>query len=83
MNNAHKNIDWSLILLTFTLFCIGWINIYSTTSESYNEFSFNFNSNYCKQLIWIGSAVILALFTMVINYRFFLVLPHRYIYYSF
>lgn len=71
MNNTFKNIDWLLILLTFTLICIGWINIYSTTSESYNEFTFNFNSNYGKQLIWIGSAIILALFTMVINYRFY------------
>ena len=69
IKTTHKNIDWLLILLSVALIAIGWINIYSTTANDFT--SFNFQANYGKQLIWIGSAIILALFTMVINYRFY------------
>ncbi|MDD2687776.1 MAG: rod shape-determining protein RodA [Bacteroidales bacterium] len=69
IRTTHKNIDWLLILLSVALIAIGWINIYSTTANDFT--SFNFQANYGKQLIWIGSAIILALFTMVINYRFY------------
>jgi len=61
IKTTHKNIDWLLILLSVALIAIGWINIYSTTANDFT--SFNFQANYGKQLIWIGSAIILALFT--------------------
>ena len=69
MKKTKSNIDLTLILLFFALIGIGWINIYSTTADSNGIFSFN--TNYGRQLIWIGSAILLLIFTMVINYRFY------------
>ncbi|HOF16342.1 MAG TPA: rod shape-determining protein RodA [Bacteroidales bacterium] len=69
MKKNKTHIDWTLIFLFFLLISIGWINIYSTTVESFD--SFNFNTSYGRQLIWISSAILLAIFTFVINYRFF------------
>ncbi len=69
MKKNKTHIDWTLIFLFFTLITIGWINIYSTTVESFN--TFHFNTSYGRQIIWISAALLLAIFTIVINYRFF------------
>ncbi len=70
MKKAKKNIDSTLIFLVLILIGIGWLNIFSTTYQGLNEFSFHVS--YGKQLIWIGIAVLLALFTIVINYKFYI-----------
>ena len=69
MGKTKSNVDGILVFLFFALIGIGWINIFSTTYDGLSEFSFDLN--YGKQLIWIGGAVLLAIFAMVINYRFY------------
>lgn len=69
--NLHK-IDWVTIGLYFALVFIGWLNIYAAVYDEQNATSiFDFSINSGKQLIWIGTAVILIIIIMVADYRLF------------
>ena len=65
------SMDWFTVIIYFLLIIIGWISIYSA---GYNEDSasmFDLSQQYGKQLLWIGLSIILAIFTMSIDQRFF------------
>ncbi|WP_073091806.1 rod shape-determining protein RodA [Cyclobacterium lianum] len=67
----HK-IDWVAIGLYFALVFIGWINIYAAVYDEQNATSiFDFSINSGKQLIWIGTAILLITLIMVADYRLF------------
>ncbi len=66
-----ENIDWTTILIYFTLVIIGWISIYSAVYDEAHSSIFDLDARYGKQLIWIGASVIIALFILVIDPRFF------------
>lgn len=63
--------DWLTILLYFLLVFMGWINIYSASwSEAANGF-FDFSQIYGKQLIWIGLSLLLIIFILAIEAKFY------------
>ncbi|MFD2246359.1 rod shape-determining protein RodA [Pontibacter ruber] len=65
-----QHIDWLTILLYFLLVALGWMNIYAAVyspDNVVNIFSFDINSG--KQLVWIGTSVILILVLMVVDYK--------------
>ncbi|WP_432411794.1 rod shape-determining protein RodA [Rasiella sp. SM2506] len=63
--------DWLTIFLFFSLVAIGWINIYSASlDESANTF-FDFNQIYTKQLLWIGLSLLLIIFILAIDSKFY------------
>lgn len=67
----HK-IDWVAIGLYFALVFVGWINIYAAVYDEQNATSiFDFSINSGKQLVWIGTAVLLITLIMVADYRLF------------
>ncbi|MFO7825768.1 MAG: rod shape-determining protein RodA [Cyclobacterium sp.] len=67
----HK-IDWVAIGLYFALVFVGWINIYAAVYDEQNATSiFDFSINSGKQLIWIGTAILLITLIMVADYRLF------------
>ncbi|MFA6806847.1 MAG: rod shape-determining protein RodA [Bacteroidales bacterium] len=66
-----ENIDWSAILIYFLLVFIGWLSIYSAVFDESNSGIFNFSTRYGKQIIWIGASVLIALFIIVIDPKFF------------
>ncbi|WP_439483537.1 rod shape-determining protein RodA [Cyclobacterium plantarum] len=67
----HK-IDWIAIGLYFALVFVGWINIYAAVYDEQNATSiFDYSINSGKQLIWIGTAVLLITLIMVADYRLF------------
>ncbi|MBD3628688.1 rod shape-determining protein RodA [Cyclobacterium sp.] len=67
----HK-IDWVAIGLYFALVFVGWINIYAAVYDEQNATSiFDYSINSGKQLIWIGTAVLLITLIMVADYRLF------------
>lgn len=69
--NLHK-IDWVTIGLYFALVFIGWLNIYAAVYDEQNATSiFDFSINSGKQLIWIGTAILLIIIIMVADYRLF------------
>jgi len=63
--------DWLTILLYFLLVFMGWVNIYSASwSEAANGF-FDFSQIYGKQLIWIGLSLLLIIFILAIEAKFY------------
>ena len=57
----YKRIDWTLIICYLLLVIFGWINIYASLyNEELTSGIFDFSQRSGNQLIWIGSAFILA-----------------------
>lgn len=66
-----ENIDWTTILIYFALVIIGWISIYSAVYDEAHSSIFDLDCRYGKQMIWIGISIIIALFIIVIDPKFF------------
>src|SRR5690554_4686394 len=62
--------DWLIIFLYMALVGFGWINIYSA-SLGESETFFDFSQIYGKQLIWIGLSIILIIFVLAIEAKFY------------
>jgi len=69
--NIFTNVDWWLIGLYFMLVLMGWLNIYATLYNEEHSNIFDFSQSYGKQLIWIGTSVILALVIFLVDSRLF------------
>lgn len=67
-----NKIDWITILLYSLLVIIGWFNIYAAVYDGQAAKSiFDFSINSGKQLVWIGTAILLITVIMVADYRLF------------
>ena len=66
-----RNIDWSVIIIYLTLVFFGWINIYAAVYEGEGSSILDFSSRYGKQLIWIGASLVIALFVLILDPKFF------------
>lgn len=67
-----NKIDWITILIYSLLVIIGWFNIYAAVYDGQETKSiFDFSINSGKQLVWIGTAVLLITVIMVADYRLF------------
>ncbi len=65
------NIDWVMVSIYLILVFMGWLNIYAAVYDENHKNIFDFSQSYGKQLIWIASSVILALFIIIIDSKFF------------
>ena len=70
-----KNLDWISVLLFIVCVLVGWLNIYAAIYNPENPLWIGdagfFDSNAGKQLIWIGTTVLLIISILVIDYRFY------------
>ncbi len=67
-----NRIDWITIFIYGTLVIIGWFNIYAAVyDEQAAKSIFDFSINSGKQLVWIGTAILLITLIMVADYRLF------------
>jgi len=67
-----NKIDWISISIYAILVIIGWINIYAAVyDEQAAKSIFDFSINSGKQLVWIGTAILLIIVIMVADYRLF------------
>jgi rod shape determining protein RodA len=70
-----KNLDWISVLLFTVCVLVGWLNIYAAIYNPENPLWIGdagfFDSNAGKQLIWIGTTVILIIAILVIDHRFY------------
>lgn len=67
-----NKIDWVIIGIYFTLVLMGWLNIYAAVYDEEvqkNIFSLSLNSG--KQLIWIGTSVLIIIVILTIDFRFY------------
>ena len=64
--------DWIIIVLYLALISIGWVNIISASidpSESYNLF--DLDNLYAKQLLFMGLSIVLIIFILSLEAKFF------------
>ncbi len=65
-------LDWLTVALYAACVMAGWFNIFAAVYDPELQQSiFDFGINSGKQLIWIGSALILILLIMVVDFKFF------------
>lgn len=65
-------IDWITISLYLALVVLGWLNIYAAVYDEEVTGSFiTISSNAGKQLLWIGSSLILILGVMALDFKFY------------
>ncbi|MDD5507158.1 MAG: rod shape-determining protein RodA [Bacteroidales bacterium] len=69
--NIFYNIDWVMVGLYLALVLIGWINIYAAVYNEEHRSIFDLSQNYGRQLIWILTSAALALFTLVVDAKFY------------
>jgi len=64
------NLDWVTVLIYSILVIWGWVNIYASVYDSETAASiFDLSINSGKQLLWIGTAVVLIILILIIDFR--------------
>lgn len=67
-----SKLDWLTIMLYALLVILGWLNIYAAVyDEQLHTTIFDISINSGRQLIWIGTSVLLIIAIMVIDFRFY------------
>jgi rod shape determining protein RodA len=76
--NRQKNIlqalDWKTIAVYIILVLTGWICIYSSVYNTEHPSIFDMSQRYGMQIIWIGTAFVIALFILCMDVKMFTVL---------
>ena len=70
-NNVIANLDWLTIGIYLILCLIGWVNIYAAVFDPEHESIFSLSRNYGKQLLWIGTSLIIAFFILILDSKFY------------
>ena len=65
------NIDWVLFSLYLVLALLGLAFVYSTTYIPSNPSFFQFSTSYGQQFMWLFISLVLGLFIIVIDYKFY------------
>ncbi|MDB5242521.1 MAG: rod shape-determining protein RodA [Spirosoma sp.] len=67
-----QNIDWLTLVLYLGCVTMGWLNVYAAVYSPEDHTSlFDLTTNAGKQMMWIGTTVILVTCILVINHKFF------------
>lgn len=67
-----KNLDWITVSLFALLVIAGWLNIFAAVYDPEGNLSIlDFGINSGKQLIWIGTAILLIIVILVTDYKFY------------
>ncbi|MDR1673749.1 MAG: rod shape-determining protein RodA [Bacteroidales bacterium] len=69
--NVISSIDWITVGLYVALVLMGWFNIYAAVFDEQNTSIFSASQRYGKQLLWIITAVSLAVFVCLLDIRFY------------
>jgi rod shape determining protein RodA len=69
--SAISNIDWWTLLIFLLLAGIGLISIYAAGFNEEHPKLWDFATVYGKQLMWIGIAILLGFFILIIDAKFF------------
>lgn len=66
-----NEVDWTTIGIYAFLVLWGWLNIFAAVYDpELNQNIFDLSLNSGKQLLWIGTAILLLSFILLIDYRF-------------
>ena len=70
-NSLWANIDWITVAIFLILVLLGWINIYASVFDHEHQSIFDTSQRYGKQLIWIGAALVIGFFILIIESNFY------------
>lgn len=71
-SRSSKGADVQLIVYYLLLISIGWLTIYSSASNHLtHEAFFSFNNVYTKQLLFIGTSIVIAFVILMIDSRLY------------
>lgn len=70
-DNLYANLDWFTIFLWLVLVLFGWMNIYSANFTNGDGTILDLSQRYGKQMIWIGTAIVLILIIFLLDAKFF------------
>jgi rod shape determining protein RodA len=65
------NVDWITVLIYLVLILMGWLNIYSAVYNEEHYIITDMSQKYGKQLLWIGTSLLLALIILIIDENFY------------
>lgn len=67
-----SNLDWVVISIYFVLVIMGWLNIYAAVyDEELHKGIFDLSLNSGKQLIWIGTSVLIIIVILTVDFRIY------------
>jgi rod shape determining protein RodA len=66
-----ENIDWVLVGLYFLMVFLGWLSIYAAAYQPDHSSILDMSQEYGKQLMWIGTSVILIIFILLMTGKIF------------
>jgi len=66
-----RYIDRTLVLLYLTLVLMGWISIYAAVYNNEHSSIVDLSQSYGKQLLWIGTSLLIALMIILTDAKFF------------
>lgn len=70
-SKSYVRFDWLMIFIYIALVFMGWINIYSASLSDSAKGFFDLDQIYGKQLIWIGLSVVIIIFVLAIESKFY------------
>lgn len=73
--NLWNGIDKITIMLFLVLVIMGWFNIYAAVYNEEHREIFDFSQRYGKQFIWIVASLVIAIFVVIIDNRFYFFFP--------
>lgn len=69
--SIFENIDWLTVIMYLVMVIAGWLNIYSAVYNEEHKSIFDMSQKYGKQLLWISTAVVLAIVILVLDGKFY------------
>lgn len=69
--NLLKEIDKISIVLFLVLVIMGWFNIYAAVYNEERSGILDLSQRYGKQFVWIAASLVLAIFVVIIDNRFY------------
>jgi rod shape determining protein RodA len=69
--NIWKELDKASILVFLALVIMGWFNIYAAVYNEEHSGLFDLSQRYGKQFIWIIASLVIAIFVVTIDSRFY------------
>ncbi|HAM11670.1 MAG TPA: rod shape-determining protein RodA [Bacteroidales bacterium] len=69
--SIFDNIDWITVFIYLALIFMGWISIYASAYNEEHRSILDMSQKYGKQLIWIGTAIVIAIALLIIDAKFY------------
>lgn len=69
--SVFANLDWPTVLIWLVLMLMGWVNIFAAVYDVAHPSIFDLSISSGKQLLWIGTSLVLATFVLAIDYKFY------------